>query len=205
MNESNIKFGVFIIVMVILAGCIPVACAENTVNQTNASEPYYITIAPIGNVTQGDVFIIHGITNLPSTEVIRGFIIPFYFMTGVRVDKPFVYLGNISVISTPSGVNLWSVNVTDHWGDLPINWSPYQVGIDYKGNLSALQNFTVLPPTNTTRTSTLATTTSTQIPVQTSVISTSAPTQSSPVTPTLPIVAIATFAGILLVFRKKGD
>jgi hypothetical protein len=194
-----------LIIAIALGGIVPVSHAENSLNQTNSSGPYYVTIDPIGNVTSGDVFIIHGTTNVPSTEILRGFIIPYYFMTGGRINKPFAYLGNISIISTSSGTNEWSVNVTDHWGDLPIDWSPYQAGIDYNGDIIALQDFTVLPPPNATPASIPATTSLTHPQVQTSLTPSSTPTQSSPVSLVLPSTAIATLMVVRSMFGKNGD
>jgi hypothetical protein len=139
-NQGRLCVVIVVLLFAIMAIFIlPIACSDGpggtnnetsvSLNQTNSSQPYYITIDPIGNVTSGDAFIIHGTTNVPATEVLNGAIFPEIFESGRRVDKPYVFLGGISIVSTHSGTNYWSVNVTDHWGDLPILWNPYNIYI----------------------------------------------------------------------------
>ena len=75
MITLRIRFEIFIVVVLLLLGCLPAVNAENVFRRTNLSdmapnstvypaEPF-ITIDPIGNHFAGDFFIIHGTTNLP--------------------------------------------------------------------------------------------------------------------------------------------
>ncbi|MDD1701458.1 MAG: hypothetical protein LUQ31_00570 [Methanoregula sp.] len=184
--------------------------------QKNASEPYYITIDPIGNVTSGDVFIIHGTTNVPPTEILTGDITTtiFYHATknSPNIEYPICFLPNISLQSTSSGTSQWSVNVTSCWSDLPIDWNPYTVEIhraeisaDRGGYVYTHQIFTILPPSNVTHTSIPVTPSFTRTPVQTSSTPSSTTTQSSPVPLALPGAALALFVVIRSLSGKKGD
>jgi len=110
MKESNVKLGVIIIVMVILVGCIPVAGAENTVNQTNASESYYITIDSIGNHTIGDIIYINGTTNLPTSENLSISVNDNSFNPAGQYGSFFDT--TIPVQPGENGVNYWFCNIT---------------------------------------------------------------------------------------------
>jgi len=83
----------------------------------------------------GDMFFINGTTNLPVTDKLEGDI---WTTIIVPVDKtggdyPHAILPDIPIVSTPSGTNRWSVNVTDVViNELPSHWSPYIVTVQSK-------------------------------------------------------------------------
>jgi hypothetical protein len=225
MNKSNVKLGVLIVVMVILVGCIPVAGAENTTgadNLTNqtliataSSETPFITIDPIGNHTIGDVFFINGTTSLSVTENLTGGIRTTAYIMAMKsshINYPSAILPDISIVSTPSGTNRWSVNVTDvvvtNLNDQP-EWSPYVVVVRSKENSSieAYQEFSLLPATNATPVTALQTTIQRPSPVQptTSAVTVLPTTRSSPLPVALPIAILAAIVILRSSFRKKGE
>jgi hypothetical protein len=115
-----------LIIAIALGGIVPISHAENTLNQTNASEPYYITIDPIGNHTIGDVFFINGTTNLPTSELL---IMNIYNFNVFCCSQKSGHLKNdacselsfdnvaevsgFSIYPDLSGSNRFSINVTD--------------------------------------------------------------------------------------------
>jgi hypothetical protein len=206
-----------LIIAIALGGIVPVSHAENSLNQTNSSGPYYITIDPIGDHTIGDVFFINGTTNLPVTEKLEGGIATTIFFTGMphsQVNYPGAILPDIPIVSTPSGTNRWSVNVTDvvvtNLNDQPGRWSPYVVTIQSKENSSIeahQQEFSLLPATNATPTTALQTTIQSPSTVQTttSAVPVLPTTRSSPLPVALPIAVIAAIAIVRSIYGKKRD
>jgi hypothetical protein len=92
----------------------PAVCAEN-VNVTPVSTPF-ITIDPIGNHTIGDVFFVNGTTNLPATENLSlSFSYTFKMQSRRYSVSPntSAEIPDISISSSTSGTNRWSVNATD--------------------------------------------------------------------------------------------
>ncbi|MGA2698405.1 MAG: hypothetical protein ABSE74_02060 [Methanoregula sp.] len=160
MNESKVKFGVLVLVMVILIWCIPVAGAENTTGEGNltnqtliataSSETPFITIDPIGNHAIGDVFFINGTTNLPAGEDLSMSIMELYANNHTEPqfapeypngDEFFDLINNISITSTasaPFGINTWSENVKDIFKG--INSDNYSIGV-YPSNVTLLKEF----------------------------------------------------------------
>ena len=224
MNKSNVKLGVLIVVMVILVGCIPVAGAEtstggdNLINLTvtSTSDPTapFISIDPIGNHTIGDVFFINGTTNLPVSENLEVEIVTTLFIPGMEsADEtyPGADFLDIPIVSTQSGANRWSVNVTDIViiNDLPSRWSPYVVIVQSKENSSVKapqQEFSLLPATNATPTTALQTTIQSPSPVlpTTSAVPLPPTTQSFPLPVAMPIAILAAVVIMRSSFRKKG-
>lgn len=91
----------------------------------------FITINSIGNYTIGNVLYINGTTNLPVNTTLSVSIYPDYYNPGYRGPPlPMYLLTNISIVSTPSGINLWSVNATGiDFNELSFKWSLYQVAV----------------------------------------------------------------------------
>jgi hypothetical protein len=119
MKKINSKLRISILVIVILAGCLSVS-AENTTGgntltnliATSTVSPgtSYITIDPIGNHTIGEVFFIHGTTNLPaSLESLE-------IQIGTANVNPGgwgpSFHSNVSIQPGENGVNHWSCNAT---------------------------------------------------------------------------------------------
>ncbi len=125
----------FILILVFIAATIllivPIVNAENTSSGTNLTnmapkstiypaEPF-ITIDPIGNHTIGDVFFINGTTNLPVSENLTLEIRDYAWTWRLHMkDEPnvpppgyYAYLPYVSIIPGITGINQWSVNVTD--------------------------------------------------------------------------------------------
>jgi hypothetical protein len=125
MNESNIKFEVFIIVMVILAGCIPVACAENTTSAANltnltpasatTSAVPFIAIYPIGNHTIGEGFFINGTTNLPVSDD-RNLLLTIKPTNPRSNGINWEYSKYLAVVPGSNGINQWSDIITESDG-----------------------------------------------------------------------------------------
>ena len=183
---------------------IPIAVAadnggDNGINQTNASQPYYITIDPIGNHSINDVLLIHGTTNLPvSNDSIHFWTVSESFTPagwGSRFDS------NISIQPGENGVNFWSVNATtDRWitfpgpvpGAVPGEYVA-AVWLKQDSTVSASQLFFLLPPENIIPNQTIVT-----VPTQNSPMiqptTGAAPhttTPSSPVPMALPVAVLA--------------
>jgi len=131
MITLRIRFEIFLVVILLLIGCVPVVNAENASSGTNLTnitanstvypaEPF-ITIDPIGNHTIGDVFFLNGTTNLPVSENLTLEIRDYAWTWRLHMkDEPnvpppgyYAYLPYVSIISGITGINQWSVNVTD--------------------------------------------------------------------------------------------
>ena len=112
MNNLRIRFEIFLVVVLLLIGCVPVVNAENASSGTNLTnitanstvypaEPF-ITIDPIGNHFTGDFFIIHGTTNLPvSIEKNLLFSISRYWGNSWREQR-------VVLLCDKSSNNFWS-------------------------------------------------------------------------------------------------
>ena len=125
----------FILITVFFAAAIllivPIVNAENTSIGTNLTNPApnstvypaepFITIDPIGNHSTGDVFFINGTTNLPVSENLILEIRDYAWTWRLHMkDEPnvpppgyYAYLPYVSIIPGITGINQWSVNVTD--------------------------------------------------------------------------------------------
>jgi len=102
---------VLVAVLMATQTIIPSVSAEE--NSTLIAKPF-ITIDPIGNHTFGDVFIIHGTTNLPVSDnsSLLGEIGSVGFTPGGNRGE-FVYSISIPIMPGVNGTNLWSIDVTD--------------------------------------------------------------------------------------------
>ena len=121
------------ILFLIIGMSIPIVVAASiagnnvttSLNQTNASEFYFITIDPIGDHAVGEVFFINGTTNLPIGESLSLEIMELYANNHTRPQfapeypirhEFFDEIANIPITSNASktlGTNEWSENVTD--------------------------------------------------------------------------------------------
>ena len=115
--------------------CITLLAIITSVPMADAatSQAPFITIDPLGNYTVGTVLYINGTTNLPVNATLSVLIYTSRVGLVARdtyVEYPGCFLPkpNISIMSIPSGINPWSVNVTDNClRGLPAEWSPYIV------------------------------------------------------------------------------
>jgi hypothetical protein len=87
--------------------------------------PYWIKFGPISNnITSGEIFFINGTTNLPGGENLSINLDTFcnQFRPHMKNEPAFQgkTIANISIISTGTGTNRWSVNMTD----FAIQYSP---------------------------------------------------------------------------------
>jgi len=128
---------------------VPLASADDP-NGTPDTTPF-ITIDPIGDYVIGDIFFINGTTNLPVSEKLEGTIDTTIFIPGDKsgTNYPSAFLPDIPLVSTSSGTNKWSVNVTDiAVNELPVGFSPYIVTVVSKENssISAYREFTISAP-----------------------------------------------------------
>jgi hypothetical protein len=141
-------FLVFLFFVIII---VPLASANDS-NGTPDTIPF-ITIDPIGGYVIGDIFFINGTTNLPVSEKLDGTIRTTIFIPGDKsgTDYPGAFLPDIPIVSTSSGTNKWSVNVTDiAVNELPVGFSPYVVTVASKdySSVSAYQEFSISAPAN---------------------------------------------------------
>ncbi|MFZ0006135.1 hypothetical protein [Methanoregula sp.] len=203
------------VLTIILLVCLPVSADQTstggdtltnpTSTTTAISSAPYITIDPIGNYTIGNVLNINGTTNLPVNTSLFATIFPDSYSPGYRgPEQPAFFLTNISIVSTPSGINLWSVNATDIGiSGLPVEWSPYLVTVEIPG-LAAGAIITVLPAPNPTLTSVGTNASMTSLPINPSPAQTTqTTTQSSPLPTAMPIAVIAASVIIRPLYRKK--
>jgi hypothetical protein len=109
---SRIIIGLFLIS---LTCWLPASGADN-VSVTPVTTPF-ITIDPIGNHTVGEVFFLNGTTNLPTSDNISMEFHEFWQLRGssIKNGRPLEIftLEKIPIIRTKSGMNRWSVNITD--------------------------------------------------------------------------------------------
>ena len=111
---TMMKFLIWILLLTIVVS-IPIAAAaetggDNDINQTSASQPYYITIDPIGNHTVNEVIFINGTTNLPISENLS-------ISVNDNSFNPAGLYGSFFDTTIPiqlgeNGVNYWSCNIT---------------------------------------------------------------------------------------------
>ena len=189
---------------------LPLVSASNA-SVTLVTTPF-ITIDPIGNHTVGDVFFINGTTNLPPSEKLDLLIQTTIFKPGPKSDtgyRPGAFLSDIPIISKSSGINRWSVNITDiAINELPSGWSPYVVTVISKENssISAQQEFDLMLATNLTTSPIFPTTVQKPSPIQLTTNSITIPpaTRSSSLPLVLPIMGI-TATMILNFIRKNKD
>ena len=189
------KFLMYIILLAIIVS-VPIADAA-------ASQAPIITIDPVGNHTIGDVFFINGTTNLPASEILILDVIPEYMNWGTKNaggNGPD-FGTNSSIIANSSGINLWSVNVTDAVkSQLNSSRSPYYIYVFPQNssiiNVVATQDFNLLPAKNATPAVQFQTNPTTQ-PIP-------ATTQSSPLPIALPIAVFAAIAIMRSFKNKKG-
>jgi hypothetical protein len=144
------SFLAFFFLMIII---VPLVSANDS-NGTSNITPF-ITIDPIGDYVIGDIFFINGTTNLPVTEKLVGTIITTIFIPGGKsgTNYPSAFLSDISIVSTSSDTNRWSVNVTDiAINELPVGWSPYLVSVCPPSNdaspICGYQTFNISAPAN---------------------------------------------------------
>ena len=171
--------------------CITLLAIITSVPMADAatSQAPFITIDPLGNYTVGTVLYINGTTNLPVNATLSVLIYTSRVGLVARdtyVEYPGCFLPkpNISIMSIPSGINPWSVNVTDNClRGLPAEWSPYIVVVrNNNDSVSAGQYLTVLPAPNATQI--ILTTSHPELSPVRTILTT---TQSSPLSMALPI------------------
>ncbi len=156
MNTLRIRFEIFLVVVLLLIGCVPAVNAENASSGTAVltnliqnstvypAEPF-ITIDPIVNHFAGDFLIIHGTTNLPvSTEKNLLFSISSTGVTPGGSRGSFYYATNLAIISGVNDYNQWSKNITDIGIPVPGEYFIHISSTDT--NTSAYQLFNVVPP-----------------------------------------------------------
>jgi hypothetical protein len=156
MNNLQIRFEIFLVVVLLLIGFVPVVNAENvssgtsdltnlTPNSTVSPAEPFIMIDPIGNHFAGDFFLIHGITNLPvSPEKNLLFSISSTAVTPGGSRGSFYYATNLAIISGVNESNHWSKNITDIGIPVPGEYFIYISSTDT--NTSSYQLFNVVPP-----------------------------------------------------------
>ncbi|WP_157677615.1 hypothetical protein [Methanoregula boonei] len=130
------KFLMCITLLVIITS-IPIAAAadnggDNGINQTNASQPYYITIDPIGDHTVNEIFFMNGTTNLPVSENVSIFIGPNWANPSGEGSS---FTANVAVLQGENGANFWSCNIT------PTLWVTRLVGAHQSTNDIEYFNF----------------------------------------------------------------
>jgi hypothetical protein len=220
MNESKVKFGVLVLVMVILIWCIPVAGAENTTGEGNltnqtliataSSETPFITIDPIGNHTIGDVFFVEGTTTLSVSDNRN-------LSLGIAPDYPtpagprYSFRASPAIVLGSNGINQWSVNVTDFARSNPGVWLVV-IGV-YDNNVPSIdsqeQSFTILSPATTTLSSSPPlqfTQQETQISSSISLATTNTsltPVPTTQYSPLSVLLSISSLAGIVAIYKKK--
>ncbi len=172
MNTLRIRFEIFLVVVLLLIGCVPVVNAETVSSGTNLTnltpnftvypaEPF-ITIDPIGNHVIGNVFFVNGTTNLPVSEKITMSIgyLKYIKQTHPKSDlgpppNESAYVTAISIFPAQSGMNRWSANVTDITSGLKSG--DYLVQVDSQINESCNITGCRIPDVSTTAIFTLLT------------------------------------------------
>ncbi len=225
MNKTKIRSGIFIILIVFLIGCVPVASIENgyrgsdlangTSTITISPADLYITIDPIGNHTLGDIFFINGTTNLP-VNVTK----PLYLSLDIstangtpdRSGSFYISIGKIQ--PGENGVNIWSINTTTtRWATIlgpdkivSDNVTPGKyVASVYSHNpysyAEVSQSFFILASVNEE----ILNQTSTSIQPSTSQTAEPIKRQSSPLSLVLPIVVLSALAILRHICGKNRD
>lgn len=152
-TKRFLLFTVFITATILLI--VPIASAENVIRGTNLTnltpnspvypaEPY-ITIDPVGNHFAGDIFIIHGTTNLPVSP--RESLLFSISSTGVTPGGSrgsFYYATHLEITTGVNESNEWSKNITDLGIPVPGEYFIYISSTDT--NISVYQLFNVVPP-----------------------------------------------------------
>ena len=155
-RQIPLCLSLIIICILIVTGCTTKPVLDNqpiaeSYNVTPVTTPF-ITIDPISNHTIGDVFFINGTTNLPVSETLEVQIIPKKWARAGGWN-PSAFFNGISIASTLSGTNRWSVNVTDIVNaQLDNRRSPYVAAVYSSKNPSnfTYQVFSLLPANNGT-------------------------------------------------------
>ena len=208
--------GIIIVLIIIL----PIVSAENNTwseNQTTglqlsteSTAAPFITIDPIEDHTVGAVFYINGTTNLPTSEKLNGLIQTTIFKPHIDAEPPSPFFPDIPIVSTSSGTNRWSVNITDRAiSELGIGGSPYVVTVVSKDNssISTQQEFDLIPAMKAAPSTVPQTIIESPSTVQPTTSQTLVPptTRSSSLPSALAIVVLAAIAILGSVFRKKRD
>jgi hypothetical protein len=202
--------GIFVLAtFFVVIAIAPIAIADNVTTSTTP----FVTIDPIGNHTIGDVFFINGTTNLPATQNLTMdiFLSEKFFRSPEDLPHASSSIVEFPISPGSSGINYWSVNVTDYFKNLTYGQYLIMVysSVHFPCNTNgcgvpkayADSNFT-LSQTNDSTTSTVLQTTITStssIQSATSEVTRLPTTPHSPLPVALPIAA---FAGIILICSR---
>jgi hypothetical protein len=234
MNNLRIRFEIFLVVVLLLIGCIPVVNAEKATSGTNltnitANSTVYpakpfITIDPIGNHTIGDVFFINGTTNLPVSQNLTIDIVSYKYIMRPHMKNELgpgphssAYMKGIPISSAFPGTNRWYANVTDIVKELESG--DYLVQVDSQINescnitgcripdVSTTAVFTLLPANTNIKPTALQTTFQNSSTVQPQISATTVPhtTQSASLPLALPIVVFVVIVILKSIQKKKND
>ena len=182
----------FLFICIVCMAIIPLADADTP----------FITIDPIGNYTVGDVFFINGTTNLPVSANISMEFYRFWQLRGSSKNEmphEIFTIDKIPINRTKSGINRWSVNVTDIAIQNLTN-TPYVVVIG-NSDAAATGEFTLF--TNQSSSPTLSASGTTHLPINTT--TNSSVTRRSPLPILLLIITIAVILILRFIRLKKSD
>ncbi|MDD5187049.1 MAG: hypothetical protein PHF57_02450 [Methanoregula sp.] len=129
---------------------VPMASAEH--DNVTPITTSFITIDPIGNHTIGDVFIVHGTTNIPVSENLNISLIVYAlgYYNSAKYDPNNIstlyhrgYFKELKLTPGTNGINQWSENLTD------LDWRPnnkYLIGVfSSNRDVETDEVFTMLP------------------------------------------------------------
>jgi hypothetical protein len=182
--------------LLIFALVISAAAGANLTNLTpdtteSSGEPLFM-VDPIGNHAIGDIFFINGTTNLPVSENLTLHILDYFWLIGPKTKSKsyplpsgrYVFISNIPISSATSGLNRWSVNVTDNVKELVSNeyivWVCNPPGCVYIPDTEKTQIFTLLPANKSLKFNNPQTTPQSPSPVQPTTGATIVPPIESP-------------------------
>lgn len=193
---------VMVAVLLAIHMIIPSASAEG--NLTPSGTPF-ITIDPIRNYTAGDIFIIHGTTNLPVSNeksLIFSITTAGYNPGGFR---GYSYTTKLAISPGTNGSNQWTINITNI--SIPVS-DDYYIGISSSDYYTrATQGFHVFPPPTPIQSLSLIqlATSATIVPPITSAVTVPPITQVSPLPIILPIAVLAAIVSLTSFNKKKRD
>jgi hypothetical protein len=233
MNTFQIRFEMFLVVVLLLIGCVPAVNAENvssgianltnlTQNSTVASADPYIMIDPIGNHVIGDVFFITGTTNLPVSQNLTMDIVSYKYIMRPHMKNELspgphasAYMKGIPISSAFPGTNRWSANVTDtvkelENGEYFVQVIPQIKSCNTTGCFipdEASQIFTLFQANNSIKSTVLQTTFQNSSPILPTISATTVTptTQSASLPIFLSIIVLAIMIILRSIQKKKND
>ncbi len=234
MNAFRIRFEMFLVVIVLVIGCVPTVNAETIssgINLTSLTpnssvsptEPFFM-VDPIGNHAIGDIFFINGTTNLPVSQNLTMGIVSYKYIMRPHMKNELgpgphssAYMKGIPISSAFPGTNRWAANVTDAVKELESG--DYLVQVDSQINescnitgcripdVSTTAVFTHLTANKSIKSDVLQTTVQNSSTVQPPISATTVPhtTQSASLPLALPIVVFVAIVILKSIQKKKND